>query len=43
MHKPSLKKTQFALMIVDGLTGIVFNTDLDVYTNDDKNVIAMKG
>lgn len=34
MHKPDLKSTEFALMIADGLTGRVFNTDFELYTDD---------
>lgn len=38
MNKPKLKSTQFALLVVDGDTGIVLNTDFQIFLNDEKDV-----
>lgn len=38
MNKPKLKSTQFALLVVDGDTGIVLNTDFQIFLNDGKDV-----
>lgn len=39
MHKPDLKETEFALMIADGLTGRVLNTDFELYTEESKKSV----
>ncbi|SFW90476.1 hypothetical protein [Chitinophaga sancti] len=39
MHKPDLKNTDFALMIADGLTGCVLNTDFEFYTEECKKPV----
>jgi hypothetical protein len=38
MHKPSLKSTQFALIVADALTGHVLNIDFQVYIDDESAV-----
>lgn len=35
-NNPRLKKFQFALLVADGATGHIYNTDLELFINDGK-------
>lgn len=36
MNKPKIKEYQFALIVADGATGNIYNTDFELFLNDGK-------